>query len=405
MTYEKRIPLLKDHHTHPSLYASLSNSLDLRNVSGKAEALALIRENDEEINVVFGWNNSLYSFEKEELESLAPVFICNVSLHSFLMNTPAKEMLYSPCKDIVTNIEDHDWVEKNLPEIFKFIVNINPVTPGQIASYYAYLNRQGVWYAEEMLLPNRATIDSHGELGYLDRTLFWADLDLFRSLDYQTRNHVFGIKLFADGALGPRTAAIQEPYPTGGRGILIYSNDELYDILDTVTDLEKPAAVHAIGDTATGQVISVLGRLKQTKGVIPPLVRMEHCQFISEANAHRAKSLGMILSMQPNFNSDSVQYRDRLSGKYCSRNNPFRMLIDTAGFIPGKDLIFSSDGMPHGVKYALEMALFPPVPNQRLTLEEFIAGYCLDTQENGYIDIQVDEDKQTVLSRVVIKKW
>ncbi len=208
MTYEKRIPLLKDHHTHPSLYTSLNDSLDLRNVSGKAQALELIRARDDEINVVFGWNNSLYS---------------------------------------------------------------------------------------------------------------------------------------------------------------------------------------------------LLGRLKQTKGVIPPLVRMEHCQFISEANAHRARSLGMILSMQPNFSSDSVQYRDRLSGKYCSRNNPFRMLIDTAGFTPGKDLIFGSDGMPHGVKYALEMALFPPVPSQRLTLEEFIAGYCMDTQENGYIDIKVDEDKRTVLSRVVLK--
>jgi len=95
MPYKKRIPLLKDHHTHPSLYASLGNCLDLRTVRGKAQALELIRAKDARINVVFGWNNSLYSFKKEELESLAPVFICNVSLHHFLMNTPAKEMLYS----------------------------------------------------------------------------------------------------------------------------------------------------------------------------------------------------------------------------------------------------------------------------------------------------------------------
>jgi hypothetical protein len=79
------------------------------------------------------------------------------------------------------------------------------------------------------------------------------------------------------------------------------------------------------------------------------------------------------------------------------------MLIDKAGFTSGRDLIFGSDGMPHGINYALEMSLFSPFPGQRLSLEEFIAGYCMDTMENGYIDISVDKAKQAVLSRVVLK--
>ncbi len=403
MPYKKRIPLLKDHHTHPSLYASLGNCLDLRTVRDKAQALELIRAGDVRINVVFGWNNSLYSFKKEELESLAPVFICNVSLHNFLMNAPAKEMLYSTYKDIVSNIEDRNWVEQNLPEIFKFIVNINPVTPEQISAFYEYLNRQGIWYAEEMLLPNRTTIDDHRKLGYLDRTLFWADPGLFQTLDHQTQRDVYGIKLFTDGALGSRTAALTAAYSTGGKGVLIYSDSELYSIIDELTDTGKPVAIHAIGDAATDQVIAALSNVKRARSEIPPLVRLEHCQFISEVNAHRARSLGVILSMQPNFSYDSVQYRDRLSDEYCSLNNPFRMLIDKAGFTSGRDLIFGSDGMPHGINYALEMSLFPPVPGQRLSIEEFIAGYCMDTMENGYINISVDDAKQAVLSRVVLK--
>ena len=79
------------------------------------------------------------------------------------------------------------------------------------------------------------------------------------------------------------------------------------------------------------------------------------------------------------------------------------MLIDDVGFEPGKDLILGSDGMPHGIKYAMEMALFPPVPGQRLSLDEFIAGYCMETEEQGFIDLQIDETKQTVLSRVVMR--
>ena len=404
MTYEKRIPLLKDHHTHPALYASLASALDLRRVEDKTRALALIRAKEDPVVVVFGWNNSLYTFEKAELENLKPVIICNVSLHSFLMNTPAREMFGPTYPEIVAHIEDTDWVEKNLPEIFKFIVNTRPGSSDQVVAFYDYLNRQGIWYAEEMLLPNRAVIDHHLELGYIDRTRFWADLGLFRSLDPQTQKQVHGIKLFTDGALGPRTAAVQEPYPAGDCGILLYTEDELSDILKAVADIEKPAAIHAIGDAAADQVVTALENVKCLQGTHPPIVRMEHCQFISEDTARRARSLGVILSMQPNFSYDSVQYRDRLSGAYCARNNPFRMLIDEVGFTPGKDLLFGSDGMPHGVKYALEMALFPPVPNQKLTLAEFVAGYCLDTEENGYIDIQIDEAKRSVLSRVVIKK-
>ncbi len=51
------------------------------------------------------------------------------------------------------------------------------------------------------------------------------------------------------------------------------------------------------------------------------------------------------------------------------------MLIDQVGFQPGRDLIFGSDGMPHGVEYALQWSLFPPYPVQRLTVEELVAGY------------------------------
>jgi predicted amidohydrolase YtcJ len=404
MTYEKRIPLLKDHHTHPALYTALGSCLDLRTVADKTRALALIRAQEDPVIVVFGWNNSRYAFEKEELESFGPVFICNVSLHCFVMNTAAKERFQDLYPDIVARIDDADWVERHLPEIFKFIVNIGPGGQVLVADFYGYLARRGIWYAEEMLLPNAATIDDHARLGTLERTRFWADLELFRTLDTWAQKQVAGIKLFTDGALGPGTAAVRKPYSAGGNGILNYREAELCAVLNTVGEIGKPAAVHAIGDAAADQLVNVLEDIDRSGGARPPGVRMEHCQFITADTARRARDLGLILSMQPNFSYDSAMYSDRLSGAYCARNNPFRMLIDEVGFTPGEDLIFGSDGMPHGVDYALKMALFPPVPGQRLTLEEFTAGYCLDTLENGHIDIQIDEAKQSVLSRVVIKE-
>jgi len=51
------------------------------------------------------------------------------------------------------------------------------------------------------------------------------------------------------------------------------------------------------------------------------------------------------------------------------------MLIDEAGFVPGVDLLFGSDGMPHGPEYALRWSLFPDYEEQRLSIKEFEAGY------------------------------
>jgi hypothetical protein len=84
-------------------------------------------------------------------------------------------------------------------------------------------------------------------------------------------------------------------------------------------------------------------------------------------------------------------------------NNPFRMLIDQAGFVPGKDLLFGSDGMPHGAAYALNSALFPPYPGQRLTLPEFIAGYCMADLEHGLIDVTIDDEVGSVTTEVTLK--
>jgi predicted amidohydrolase YtcJ len=118
---------------------------------------------------------------------------------------------------------------------------------------------------------------------------------------------------------------------------------------------------------------------------------MEHCQFIYEKTACQAKELGIILSMQPNFSTDSIIYRDRLLPWYLENNNPFRMLIDQAGFVPGEDLIFGSDGMPHGVEAALKNSLFPPLAQQRLTIDEFTAGYCMPDRTHGHIELEIDK--------------
>lgn len=118
---------------------------------------------------------------------------------------------------------------------------------------------------------------------------------------------------------------------------------------------------------------------------------MEHVQFIDEIQARRARELGLVLWMQPNFNSDSRDYTDRLDVHWLAINNPFRMLIDRVGFTPGRDLIFGSDGMPHGVEYALQWGLFPLYREQRITVEELVAGYGPHPEGKGWSLVEIDQ--------------
>ena len=397
-----QIPLLKDHHLHPYMYAALKDCIDLRFVQKKEEALSILQKGGNKINVIVGWNTSMYNFTDEEIDPLPPSFILNASLHSYTMNRPAKELLKDENRDIVDHLGDSEWAEKNFSVVTKFAESQNPCTIDKLKDYYNDLLNSGIWYAEEMLLISEAEIDLFIQAGFIGRTKFWADLSTYRALSKDAQEYIYGIKMFTDGAFGSKTAKIKEPYLTGEEGILVFSDDELREHIIKVAGLEKAVAVHAIGDGAIDQVIRVLSNIKKEISSIPE-IRMEHCQLITRNNAEKAKELGIILSMQPNFNVDSLYYTDRLPERYISQNNPFRMLIDEVGFTPGKDMLFGSDGMPYGVDDSLKCSLFPPYPSQKLMLDEYIAGYCIPDREHGHIEIEIDEEKQLITAEVIVK--
>jgi len=400
MPISHKIPLLKNHHTHPSVFAALQYGLDLSTLETKSDAMVALAGQNKDFNLALGWNNSRYTFTRDELDSLAPVLICNVSFHEFLVNTPARKMFGQTYPEVMEHIDDTDWVERNLHQILKFIAGASAITARDIAGYYQSLAKEGVWYAEDMLLPGDPVIGLYKEAGCYERTRLWADMDSFEAMPPEHRQGVCGIKLFLDGAVGARTAALDDPYLSGGTGLLLKTDEELSSVLKKAAFFGKPVCVHTIGNRSTEQLIGVLEGLEKEDR--PPAIRAEHCQFITLDMAERARSLGMILSMQPNFSEDSIQYLDRLPKGYGERNNPFRMLIDEAGFVPGRDLFFGSDGPPHGVEYAFKSSLFPPLAVQALKLEEIIAGYCITGFAHGYIDLEIDYDKKSVGAQIIL---
>ncbi|MBP7864653.1 MAG: amidohydrolase family protein [Acidobacteria bacterium] len=366
---------IRDHHNHVSLYAALGGAIDLSGARSENEALDLLSGFDRAaVTVAIGWHGGRYGFTASRLDAFPPLVVVNVSLHGFVLNRAAEAALGPTFPGIVRHWRDPLWCETRLPQILVFLTRTAGIDAGKLAAFMASMAAMGVDRVDDMLIPGESFLDLVDGSPFAGRIRSWASPEVFAGLGPRGRDRVDGVKLFADGALGMRTAALAAGYPDGSAGLLVHSDAGLEAALRRAAASAKAVSVHAIGDRALAQVVTVLEQLSG-EGCALPRLRIEHAQFIDCPLAVRARRLGVTLSMQPNFSSDSEDYADRLSETQRRANNPFRMLIDEVGYRPGEDLLFGSDGMPHGRLSALRACLGPPYESQRLSLDEFRAGY------------------------------
>lgn len=394
-----RIPLLKDRHNHLFSYGSLRKAKNLFYIHSENEAYKLLFDLPaDKINVAIGWFDSYFTFSPETLEALPPLIVCNNSLHNYIFNTTAGQFIEEHYNEWYVNCKNQDWLERNTMQVLSFIAGLSDFNEQVFAEILQHNLQQGVCFASDMYLLKDDIFNFLASADYRNVTEVWTSPDKFPTLSPECKKICSGVKLFADGACGASTAAISQ-YKNNGKPFITYTNNELTDLLERLISYKTGIAIHCIGENAIDQVLACLYQV--LKHSPDRFIRLEHVQFITEKQAKLARDLNLTLSMQPNFNMDSVDYADRLTKEYCMLNNPFRMVIDKAGFVPGKNLLLGSDGMPMGIDGALQASLFPPVPSQRLSLDEFVAGYCVDDFAKGYIEVEIDNRNQRVDYKVV----
>ncbi len=151
------------------------------------------------------------------------------------------------------------------------------------------------------------------------------------------------LKLFADGALGPRTAWMLSPYDgePGNLGLPQLTKDELIDLGRRAIPAGLFLAVHAIGDGANREVIDAFESLlalpaTNAPGHIPH--RIEHVQLIHPSDMARMAHLGLTASMQPIHATSDMPMADRYWGHRVENAYAWRSLA-AAGAV----LAFGSD--------------------------------------------------------------
>jgi predicted amidohydrolase YtcJ len=109
------------------------------------------------------------------------------------------------------------------------------------------------------------------------------------------------LKVFADGALGARGAALLEPYSDApdGSGLVQNDEEELYRLTVKAMKAGYQVAAHAIGDRGNRNVLNAFERAQKEVPGEPPRHRIEHAQILSPEDVPRFAELGVIASMQP----------------------------------------------------------------------------------------------------------
>jgi predicted amidohydrolase YtcJ len=202
---------------------------------------------------------------------------------------------------------------------------------------------------------------------------------------------VGSVKLFADGALGPHTAAMLQPYEDDpqNNGLLILDAEELFEYGQIAVRNGISMAVHAIGDRANHEVLNAYAQLrdfektKQFSSTTQLRHRIEHVQVLHPDDIQRLSHMNIIASMQPIHATSDMVMADQFWGKRSAFAYAWSEQIKNgASLIFGSDAPVESPNPFWGIHAAVTRCRadgFPSpqgwYPEQRLSINEAIHAY------------------------------
>ncbi|MDX1625391.1 MAG: amidohydrolase [Wenzhouxiangellaceae bacterium] len=250
-----------------------------------------------------------------------------------------------------------------------------------------YLHRQAAGR-----LPVRIFAMADGDAATLDALCRLGVIDTPR-VDART------VKIYADGALGSRGAALLEPYSDdpGNRGLLFADDAALQSLVDRAMDCGLQVAIHAIGDRANRQAIDAIVAGQRRYPENPGRHRIEHVQVVAPADIERIGEHGIVASVQPTHATSDMRWaaervgEERLRGAYAWR----KLKSSGALLALGSDFPVEPANPMFGIHAAVtrrDRDGEPPGgwrPEDRLGVDEAVAGFTIDAARAAFAEDEV----------------
>jgi predicted amidohydrolase YtcJ len=356
-------PGLIDAHCHFYGLGQDQQVVDLVGTKNYDEVLQRVKDfqekNPKEFVLGTGWDQNDWDLKefpnKQKLDELfpdIPVALRRVDGHALLVNQKALDMAGI---DESTKATGGEIVKKN-GKITGILVD-GPM--GMIEAIMPSTNRttqiQALKDAEKICLSyglttvndaglNKSTIeliDSLQQAGELNIRVYAMISNNPENLDYYlpkgivktNRLNVRSVKVYGDGALGSRGAALREPYSDhdGHFGAMVTPVNEIEALAERIAASDYQMNTHAIGDSAN--IVVLRAYKKALKGKQDRRWKVEHAQVISEMDFDYFKE-GIIPSVQPTHaTSDMYWADDRLGEEREKGAYAFKTLLDKAGTV------------------------------------------------------------------------
>lgn len=419
------LPGLIDAHVHLLSLGQSLLRLNLKDVADESQAVAMVKQRvanaaPGEWIVGWGWDEGKWAAHYPNNQALSdaspnnPVLL--VGLHSFAAWANKKALELSGINRDTRDPENgrilreektgeltgillnraQELVEKQIPplsldQVEKAIelAASECVQNGLTSVHDARVSPIMLQAFRELIRQGRMPLRIYAILDGADSELVKEWLVRGPEVDPGHRLTIRSFKLFADGALGSRGAALLEPYSDApqSKGVITTPEEEIFNL--TRESLKKGFQVctHAIGDAANRMTLDAYARaLKKSPATRDSRMRVEHAQVLAPPDIPRFARLRVIPSMQPTHCTSDMAWAEkrvgpqRIKGAYA-----WRSLLSTGAHLP-----LSSDfpGETLNPFYGIFAALTRQDPNgnpangwypgQRLTLTEALRGYTIE---------------------------
>ena len=218
---------------------------------------------------------------------------------------------------------------------------------------------------------------------------------------------VRSVKLYADGALGSRGAALLAAYSDDSKntGLLFNTPDALTAKIAKALGQGYQVCVHAIGDKGNREVLDSFAAAYQKVGGKELRNRIEHAQVVALSDIPRFVDLNLIASMQPTHATSDMNMAEdrigaeRIKGAYAWR----RFLKQGTRIAGGSDFPVESANPFFGLHAAVtrqDHEGHPPggwYPDQAMTVTEALRAFTLDAAYAAH--------QETTLGTLEPGKW
>ena len=440
------LPGLTDAHIHLQHYALSLNKVDCETAT-RDECLRRVAERARhtppgEWVLGHGWNQNLWDAgfgSAADLDAAAPqnpVFLTAKSLHAAWANTAALKLANitsdtpNPANGEIQRAIHGQPTGILLETALELVYNIIPQPNTETIAKAIHKAQSHLWqmgltgvhdFDRRDCFAALQTLHARNDLHLrVVKSIPVEDLPHAAALGLQTNFgddmlRIGSVKVFMDGALGPRTAAMFEPYlkQKKNKGILNMDGEELFEIGRQATDAGLSMAVHAIGDRANHETLNAYARLREyerEKGLPPLKNRIEHVQLLHPDDINRLAELDVIASMQPIHATSDMDMADRLWGKRAAFAYAWQTQLDAgARLVLGSDAPVESPNPFFGLHAATtrQRADGSPAPDgwfpaQRISLRDALSGFTSGPAHAAGMEDRLGQLKPGYLADLIV---